>query len=383
LQQIIEKTIKRINESPVQINAIFAGAGSSFANWFLTITGSSKTLIQLNFPYSHQAVDCLLGRIPSSYVNEQISNDFANIAYENAVNLMSYKGKIIGVGCTAALISDNDKKGEHRAYVSLRTEKEMSSYTLKMHKGVRDRLGEEKLVSTFILNCLAENCFGKDDNYLLNELTSKDEVEVLKKENRYYSAVKTFLKTNETKLVIDENGGIVDTVYQPSAIISGSFNPLHNGHKELVSVAEQILGSKVDFEISVFNVDKSNMTIDEISGRILQFNGVGKLILSTAKTFVEKSVIFKDCSFVVGWDTAVRILNPKYYDNDSMLMLSALDEIKKNRCSFIVAGRVDSTGHFQRARDIEIPMGYEDMFHVVEEKTFRNDISSSEIRIQS
>lgn len=381
MQQIIKKTIKRINGFPVKINGIFAGSGSSFANWFLTTEGSSKTLIQLSFPYSHQAVDCLLGRIPSDYANEQVANDFANIAYINAINLMSDKEKIIGIGCTSALRSDVEKKGEHRAYVSIRTEKEMFSYVLKMHKGFRDRPDEERLVSKFILNCLVENCFGEDNKDLLAGLSSKDEV--FKKQNKYYGDIETFLKTNNPILVIDENGRIVEDVYQPSVIISGSFNPLHKGHKELVYIVEQMIGSKVDFEISIFNVDKCDMKIDEISQRISQFRGVGKLIISTAKTFVEKSLIFKDCSFVVGWDTAVRIINPKYYGNDSSLMLSALADIKKNKCDFIVAGRVDQIGDFKNLTDIDIPKGYEDMFLMIKEKTFRNDISSTEIRVRS
>ena len=64
-------------------------------------------------------------------------------------------------------------------------------------------------------------------------------------------------------------------------------------------------------------------------------------------------------------------------------MLSALADIKKNKCDFIVAGRVDQIGDFKNLTDIDIPKGYEDMFIMIEEKTFRNDISSTEIRIRS
>ena len=64
-------------------------------------------------------------------------------------------------------------------------------------------------------------------------------------------------------------------------------------------------------------------------------------------------------------------------------MLTALDDIKKNRCGFIVMGRMDEFGNFRNATDINVPSGYEDMFTMIDEKNFRNDISSTEIRIQN
>ena len=381
MQQIIEKIINRINEDSVKVSGIFAGSGSSFANWFLTMPGSSNTVINFDFPYAQSSVHTLLGRVPDGYVTEQVANEFANIAYERALDLVSSDEKIIGIGCTSALISDVGKKGGHRAYVSIRSEKEMYSAVLKLHKGCRDRVQEENLVSKFILDNVSEYCFNGNETNLLEDLCPEDEV--LKKENEYYGVIEKFYKTNEAFLIIDEEGCLVKTSYRPTAVISGSFNPLHSGHKQLVKVIEEMKNSKVDFEISIYNVDKDSMTIEDINQRILQFIGVGTIIISKAKTFVEKSVNFKGCSFVVGWDTAVRILDSKYYDGRYQAMLSALTDIKKNDCSFIVAGRMDDVGDFRNAKEINIPDGYADMFCMIEEKNFRSDISSTDIRIQN
>ena len=381
MQQIIEKIINRINEDPVKLNGIFAGSGSSFANWFLTTPGSSNTVIQFDFPYAQSSLHTLLGKVPDGYVTEQVANELANIAYERALDLVSSEGKIIGVGCTSALISNVGKKGEHRAYVSIRSEKEMYSAVLKLHKGCRDRAQEENLVSKFILANVSEYCFNGNETNLLEDLCPEDEI--LKKANEYYGVIEKFYKTNEAFLIIDKEGCIVKTSYRPEAVISGSFNPLHSGHRQLVKVIEEMNDSKVDFEISIYNVDKDIMTIEDINQRIVQFIGVGTIIISKAKTFVEKSVNFKGCSFVVGWDTAVRVLDPKYYDDSYQSMLSALTDIKKNECSFIVAGRKEKFGRFRNAEEINIPEDYADMFCMIEEKTFRNDISSTDIRIQN
>ncbi len=381
LKQIIEKIINRINEDPVKISGIFAGSGSSFANWFLTTPGSSNTLMQLDFPYSHGSVDELLGRVPGVYVTEQVANEFANIAYLRASRLVSAGEEVIGIGCTSALISDVPKKGEHRAHVSIRNKDEMLSVSLKLNKGFRDRISEEDLVSRFILNEVDEFWFKSGNDILLSDLSAEDEV--CRKENKYYDAIKQLFETKQPFLIINQYGELLDFPYYPTSIIPGSFNPLHTGHKQLAKLIGEMKGSTVDFEISIYNVDKDNMTMEDVNQRILQFIGVGTIIISKSKTFVEKSTYFKGCSFVVGWDTAVRILDAKYYNNNFKTGLAALDSIRKNRCEFIVVGRLDEFGNFRNAKDISIPDGYEDMFIMIEEEKFRSDISSTDFRIQN
>ena len=47
-------------------------------------------------------------------------------------------------------------------------------------------------------------------------------------------------------------------------MLPGSFNPLHNGHLRMASVAERRLGRRVEFELSVTNVDKSTLDVAEL-----------------------------------------------------------------------------------------------------------------------
>ena len=46
-------------------------------------------------------------------------------------------------------------------------------------------------------------------------------------------------------------------------------------------------------------------------------------------------------SFVLGTDTMVRIINPKYYDNSREKMLAALVDMKEKGVHFIVGGRLE------------------------------------------
>src|SRR4051794_36184671 len=96
----------------------------------------------------------------------------------------------------------------------------------------------------------------------------------------------------------------------PHALFPGSFNPCHQGHWELAHVAEQILGRPIAFELSVANVDKPRLTREEIRRRVTQFAWRASVWLTHAPRFLEKAELFPGISFVVGADTALRIVLP-------------------------------------------------------------------------
>lgn len=48
----------------------------------------------------------------------------------------------------------------------------------------------------------------------------------------------------------------------------------------------------------------------------------------------------RQMAFVIGTDTMVRILNPKYYGNSKDAMLEAVRDMKRNGVRFVVGGRL-------------------------------------------
>src|SRR5436305_1581127 len=98
----------------------------------------------------------------------------------------------------------------------------------------------------------------------------------------------------------------------PMALLPGAFNPLHAGHVALAALAERLEGKPAAFELSAVNVDKAELHADEVRRRARQFAGRFPAWLTRAALFTEKAALFPGATFVVGADTATRLLDPRY-----------------------------------------------------------------------
>ncbi|MCU0495107.1 MAG: hypothetical protein MUD01_26260 [Chloroflexaceae bacterium] len=179
-------------------------------------------------------------------------------------------------------------------------------------------------------------------------------------------------------LAIHTDGRCKSDAHLRGAILSGSFNPLHAGHLGLVAAAAAITGLPPLFELPVVNADKGTLPKDEVLRRASQFAGQHTLLLSRVPLFSEKAALFPGSAFVVGYDTAVRLLAPRYYGGEGA-MLAALGQVRAAGCRFLVAGRV-AEGRFLTLADIALPPAVADLFSPIPESHFRMDISSTELR---
>jgi len=166
----------------------------------------------------------------------------------------------------------------------------------------------------------------------------------------------------------------------PGAVFPGSFNPLHGGHTTLAELSAARLGQAVAFELSVANVDKPDLSLDEVQRRLEQFRGRAPVLVTRAPTFQEKAALFPGTVFVVGADTAARIVHPRFYGDDPARMINALQEIRARGCRFFVGGRLETGGRFVSLSGLAIPSDFRDIFTGVDERDFRVDNSSTELR---
>ena len=161
-------------------------------------------------------------------------------------------------------------------------------------------------------------------------------------------------------------------------LLPGAFNPLHKGHLGLAQAAAAREQRPLAFELSARNVDKPPLAPPTVLARAAQFAGRWPVAVSNAPTFLEKSALYPGATFVVGYDTAVRILHPRYYDDSHEKMRDALATIAEQGCDFLVAGRVDAEDRFHAATDLATPAGFAHLFRPLPD--FRRDISSTELR---
>jgi hypothetical protein len=90
-------------------------------------------------------------------------------------------------------------------------------------------------------------------------------------------------------------------------------------------------------------------------------------------------------SFIIGTDTMVRILNPKYYDNDQDKML---ESVRSMGVDFVVGGRLDQSADSTSKQKFVtgeeelkgLPHDIQNMFLLLDESDFRVDVSSTELR---
>lgn len=161
------------------------------------------------------------------------------------------------------------------------------------------------------------------------------------------------------------------------ALLPGSFNPLHAGHTALREVATQLTSSEVFFELAVSNVDKPPLTRDQIALRLKQTSE--PVLLTNQPTFLGKAKLIGPTTFVVGIDTAERIVDRRYYSESLSQLTAALDALRAIGCRFLVAGRLVG-GRFHTIADVAMPDEYSDLFHAIPEDVFRSDLSSTAIR---
>jgi hypothetical protein len=359
---------------PLWVLAI-TGGGTSAAADLLSVPGASRTILEVVVPYHSQALADFLAFRPDNSCSLATSQAMARQALQRAGWLAPGR-PIIGLGCTASLVSDRPKRGPHRVYVSTARSTWLKTWSLILLKDARDRAGEESVAAALIFHAMAQTL----DLSALVPLLPGEAIETTMETHGPLS-----VRMAGEKAIRVEADGLFSpkttwSATRPEVLLPGAFNPLHGGHLALLDLAAHLEGKPAAFELSTVNVDKPELTDEEVHGRLGQFIGQAPIWLTRAPRFVDKAALFPGATFVVGADTALRLVAPCYYEDDEQKLRQALDLFRQQDCRFLVASRVDAAGRCLGLDDCTIPATFRDLFRAIPSDVFRMDISSTWVR---
>ncbi|MDR0870363.1 MAG: hypothetical protein LBN39_06175 [Planctomycetaceae bacterium] len=464
--KIRQSLVRSLHQSTTEMCIAAAGGGSFFISNVLTEPGASHTVLEAVVPYSTESLSRYIGRVPEQHCCPRTARymamtafyralrfvqsrkagavqDFVNgtetrrtldVSHENNEvrlytstdwmnqgDLEDYR-HLIGVGCTASLATNREKKGEYRVHVALQTLRRTVLFSLQLNKNTRrSRYEEEVLVADLILNAVetvrqeierplatepVEQDFctfgtGTTDNFPLNEFLplnlGADETVHGRQVIGSPPLIDTFF--GKSLAVLWRNGKITHlkpredlpavptAAYNPQAeftqaVFPGSFNPIHQGHLKMLALAEEQLGSKVSLEISVCNVDKPPLDYIELEYRLNEIQNArpGQAVwLTQTPLFEDKANLFHGTTFTVGADTLRRFADLRFYHESTHQLHDVLRMIAFYNCRFLVFAR-NNQGTLESLTTLDIPDMLRSLCDEIPASQFAMDISSSDIR---
>ena len=396
--------VRALHATPQQAVIEVAGAGTLAVSWLHTVGGSSRTVLEATDRYCHASLAALLGAVPEPAVSVAVAAAMADAARRRARLLAGPGVPVVGAACTAALATDRPRRGADHAFVAVVGALGTAVSELAFPGAPVDAAGaaspagaarsaergsqsgraaarqqQEVAVSTLLVAELAAAC-GVDAARVC-ERAGAPETEA-HREFRPSDALAA-LETGRGWVMLDTAAQVVTASvdWRGKALVSGAYHPLHAGHLALGDASASFLGRAVVYELPLANADKAPLSLPDAQRRAAQFAARAPVVLSRAPLFAAKAALYPGAAFVVGADTAERLVDARFYGGAPQAMEAALAAIADRGCNLLVAGRRIG-GRYLTLSDIapRIPAPHRGLFRALPEALFRCDISSTEVR---
>lgn len=315
-------------------------------------------------PYNQKLFDDFLGFKPEKYNSQLAARQLSKVTFQKALDMGFNAKEIVSVGVTASLTTGPNERVDRKNsfYISEMTYDSQTTCSGDLKKEL-SRNDQEYVLLQYLQYFLGSQI----PQIYISSLSIFDEIKDVKlsidlvggEKESYKVFFDTKDKYHKNLQEVCLEKPITNVVY------SGSFNPLHDGHKAIIEYANQKFGEEVTIDISVTNVEKASLDYFDRNFRIEQFRnlkGAGPVCFGKFPLFLDKMHVYKlNTVFLMGVDTANRIIK-----HDSFAEVVRYKKIYNDR--FVVFPRGD-----------EKLLGFEDVFDL--QKDFNPiNLSSRSIR---
>ena len=184
-----QQLISALHASGRKAALAITGGGSGSVGELLRVPGGSRLLIEAQVPYDERALATFLGFTPAQACSADTAIAMAQSARARPARLVPAGTDLVGLGATAALVSDRPRKGEHRFHIAFANAAGIAHCACVLAKGRRDRAAEEDVVSRAIVLWLARGCevaapsprslIDADEHYTETVVTAVDTIDQL------------------------------------------------------------------------------------------------------------------------------------------------------------------------------------------------------------
>lgn len=354
-------TLATIHDRLIKSNAVLhvtcTGAGLDLQRALWSTPGCSAYLAACRFPYSQAEVDRVLGfRHEGSSCSGGMAALLAESSYLAAARDAGGR-PIVAVGVSAAAATTRVLKGGTRAHICVLTDNSIrvASDHLPDGPGAVARRDGDRHITRTAADVLSVALSTDSNKYDCAEHASR-------------LALAPFffpegMRASDPKL--------------PGLYLPGSFNPLHDGHLEMIHSAQEKTGDNVTLLLCADHPYKPGASYQELLRRIAAINNSCHSVMVTRgeTLFLDIARARPGSTIIIGADTMQRMLDPQWGPE----VRPMLDEFAALGVQFLVMGR-EIDGKWVTCRDVSVPWPRCQLFQPL---PGRHDISSSELRGQA